>query len=109
MKSLYVTLKIIIAAIGLFCMFLTSIFWLGTEEMWHESVNKNFWKFFLGRLALTFVVGVFFLSLSFLVSIFYCKKENKLNLNICYSIFIETILTFIVAVVLVSFRLFEVY
>ena len=95
--TLYLSIKLIFTIIEIFCLIFISFFWIGTKDEWENAINNRFWEFFISRLIITFLVGIIFVGLSFLINRLFTRK---LNLKLKKMFLIELLIVFIVSVFL---------
>ena len=79
MKSVFISIKILLGIVVLVLIFFCSVFYLGSEEAMKAAINDMFWKFAFYRFLFCMIAGllVYFVSqlISFAFKGFFVNKR----------------------------------
>ncbi len=68
MKSFFILSKTALWSLTLAGMYFTAHFWMGSQDAWEYQVEHDPLAFFFSRLAVTMLVGLFFMLFHWLVN-----------------------------------------
>jgi hypothetical protein len=67
----------IIALSCVLALWVTTYFWLGSQEEWDKAIQEQLGEFVLARFAFTLMIGLFFLLLSVFVDWLFRKSIQR--------------------------------
>jgi len=53
-----ITLNVILTIVGIYLMYFTSIFWMGSKEAYDGLISESYWSFFANRIIFNLVVAI---------------------------------------------------
>ncbi|WP_460693386.1 hypothetical protein [Mucilaginibacter puniceus] len=101
-KMLFVITNLVLSLLGVFILFFTSVFWLGSDEQFQQVYKNSYWIFLAYRLLFDVIVSLLMVAIIGIVNWLLKKITVHIQTPIWKVLAINFLIFFVASIVFIS-------